>query len=105
MIRKTKETKKLAQDLMKESAQEEAKLLTSSLKDKALENPSEDNVLMEKTLRVEATTKDILKDAERTFGASESQALKVTMEEDIFVEATIVIEASDVVETSVYHSI
>lgn len=78
MIRKTKETKKLAQDLMKESAQEGAKLLTSSLKDKAMENPSEDDVLMEKTLRVEATTKAILKDAEGTFGASESQALEVT---------------------------
>lgn len=64
LIRKTKEIKKLVQDLMKESVVEGAKMITSSLKENALKNSFEANVLMEQALQVEATAEAILKDVE-----------------------------------------
>lgn len=72
---KTKVIKKLAQHQMKESAVEGEKLVTSTMRDKALENPSKAEVLMEQALQVEATTKASLKDVDGVDGASKTQDL------------------------------
>ncbi|KAI5446381.1 hypothetical protein KIW84_014279 [Lathyrus oleraceus] len=77
------------------------KLITSTLRDKVLENPFEADVLVEQDLQVKATAKAILKDVEGADGALESQALEVAMEEDIPAKAKASAEASDVVETAI----
>lgn len=101
MVRKIKEIKKLAQDLLKEYVVEGAKLITSTLRDKVLENPFEADVLVEQDLQVKATAKAILKDVEGADGALESQALEVAIEEDIPTKAKASAKASDVVETAI----
>ncbi|XP_050919062.1 uncharacterized protein LOC127136559 [Lathyrus oleraceus] len=73
--KKTKEIKKLSQHQMKESVVEGEKLVTSTMRDKALENPSKAEVLMEQALQVKATTKASLKDVDGVDGASKTQDL------------------------------
>lgn len=79
---------------MKESAVEGAKMISSSLRDKALK------ILLKQTLRVESTAEAILKDVKGTSCASEYQDPEATMEEDIPAEARVVVEASNVSETT-----
>lgn len=64
MDKKTKEVKKLTQELMKESIEEGAKLITYAFRDKPLEDPSKAKVLKEISLQIEATAEAILKNVD-----------------------------------------
>lgn len=96
----TKEAKKLVQDLMKKTVVEGAKMITSTLMDKVVEDPSNSEVLMEQALLVKAMEEYILKEVEGYDGVLKTQSLKVVVEEDIFAEATTGAEASDIAETT-----
>lgn len=76
LANKTNKVVRRVQNLMKYSTEEGAKLLSSTLKNKAIKEPSIVEVLMEQTLHVKANAKAILKEVEGTYGASGTQDLE-----------------------------
>lgn len=100
-VRENKKVETQAHDLFKEFVEEGFKILASSLKDKALEEPSDAKILEQHTKEVEATTETILKNAEGTF---EYGILQLTIDaiEHEAPEANVgtktTVEASDAVE-------